>query len=64
MWEEADVYVIKTCLSDTDPSTAQGRTEEEALKAAGSKHDKFTSKNKYLFHLMRKKMFFFLFSIP
>lgn len=58
MWEGADVYIIKTCLSDTEPSTAQGRIEEEALKAAGSKHDKFTSENKYLFHLMRKKNVF------
>lgn len=58
LWEGADVYIIKTCLTATDPSTAQERTEEEALKAAGSKHDKFTSKNKYLFHLMRKKNVF------
>lgn len=58
MWEGANVYITKTCLSATDPPTAQGRTEKEALKAASSKHDKFTSKNKYLFHLMRKNKCF------
>lgn len=60
MWDGADLDVTGSCLSATDPPTAQGGTEEEAPKAAGSKHDNFTSKNKCLFHLMRKKKKAFL----
>lgn len=66
MCEGAGVYIKKTGLSATDPLTAQGGTEKEALRAANSEHDKFTSKNKYLFHLMGKKkeMLCFLSSAP
>lgn len=49
MWEGADFYVTESCLNATDPPTAQGRTEEEAPKAAGSKHDNFASKTNTCF---------------
>lgn len=58
MCEGDEVYVKKICLSATDPLTTRVGTQKEALKAADSEHDKFTSKHRYLFHLMRKKSTF------
>lgn len=55
MCEGAGVYIKNICLSATDPLTTQVGTEKEALKAADSEHDKFTSQHRYFFHLMRKK---------
>jgi len=48
-------FTLRRRLGATDPLAAQGGREKEALKAADSEHDKFTSKNKYFFHLIRKK---------